>query len=212
MMIHQRRPPQIGYLKRRFPKWETSNKTVYYFLGSITLVFVLICGPFIFFANENFRFFQNLALDTSPSLLAHLEREQVWFNILSLALLISVCLANWWFALKFVRNFRGQIISFDRHLKHLIRGEWFIPPLRVREKDDFKDLVEQYSYFYKSIQAMTKSEIQLLEKMKIDPSQRENYVLWKTLLQQKKSRMGYEEIVTENTHAATSSIYWKRAS
>jgi hypothetical protein len=211
-MIHQRRPPNIGYLRRRFPKWEMSNKSVYTFLISTALLIILICAPFIYLANENFRFFQSLALGTSPSLIAHLEREQLWFNVLTCFLLVSIYLANWWFALRLVRNFHGQINSFDRHLKHLIRGEWFTPPLRVRESDDFKGLIEQYGYFYKSIQAMTKAEIQILEKMKIDPSERENFTLWKMLLQQKKSRLGYEEIVTENANAVTSSLYWKRAS
>jgi hypothetical protein len=211
-MIHQRRPPHISYLKRRFPKWEKNNKSVYFFLASTITITSLISGPFIYFSNENFLFFQKLAVDSSPSLLAHLEREQVLFNIAASILFLALFASNWWFASKFVKNFQGQVHSFDRHLKHLIRGEWFTPPLRVREKDDFKDLVEQYGYFYKSIQAMTKAEIQLLEKMKIDPSQRENFTLWKMLLQQKKSRLGYEEIMTENTNAANSSIYWKRAS
>jgi hypothetical protein len=211
-MIHQMRPPNIGNLRRHLPKWEKSNMSIYTFLISPALLSMMIGGPLIYLSNENFNFFQRLSVDTSPSLLGHLEREQVWFNIISIFLLSSIAFGNWWFAFKLIRNFRGQVNSFDRHLKHLIRGEWHVPPLRVRENDDFKELVEQYGYFYKSVQAMTKGEIQLLEKMKIDPSQRENYILWKTLLQQKKSRLGYEEIITENSSAITSSIYWKRAS
>lgn len=211
-MIHQRRPPRISYLKRRFPKWEKNHRSVYYFLASSTATLLFLCGPFIYFTNENFQLFQKLALESSPSLLVHLEREQMLFNIIIFILFLSLAMSNWWFANKFVKNFQGQVHSFDRHLKHLIRGEWFTPPLRVRENDDFKDLVEQYGYFYKSIQAMTKAEIQMLEKMKIDPSQRENYILWKMLLQQKKSRLGYEEIINENANAATSSIHWNRAS
>jgi hypothetical protein len=211
-MIHQRRPPQFGYLKRRFPKWETSHHSVYSFLLSISVSVLLISSPFIYLANQNFRFFQNLSMEKSPSLLTHLEREQLWFNVLTGFLLIALCIANWWFASKLVRNFRSQVRAFDRHLKHLIRGEWSIPSLRVRENDDFKDLVDQYGYFYKSLQAMTKAEIQLLEKMRSDPSHRENYNVWKQLLQQKKSRLGYEEIVNENSHAATSSLYWRRTS
>lgn len=211
-MIHQRRPPQIGNLKRHFPKWEKSNISIYNFLISTSLMIILIGGPLIYLSNENFNFFQKLSVDSSPSLLFHLEREQVWFNIISTFLLASIAFGNWWFAFKLIRNFRGQVNAFDRHLKHLIRGEWSVPPLRFHENDDFKELVDQYGYFYKSVQAMTKGEIQLLEKMKIDPSQRENYILWKTLLQQKKSRLGYEEIINENASAITSSIYWKRAS
>lgn len=211
-MINQRRPPHISYIKRRFPKWEKNNRSVYFFLASTLTMTTLASAPFIYFANENFLFFQKLAFDASPSLLAHLEREQVLFNISASILFLALWISNWWFAKNFVNNFQGQVHSFDRHLKHLIRGEWFTPPLRVREKDDFKDLVEQYGYFYKSLQAMTKSEIHILEKMKIDPSQRENYTLWKMLLQQKKSRLGYEEIMTENANAANSSAYWKRAS
>lgn len=210
-MIQQRRPPQIGYLKRRFSKWEKKNKSTLYFFLSTMGILVSVSFPFVFFANENFMFFQNLALESSPSLISHLEREQIWFNILYFITIVSIGFSHWWFTKKFVSNFNGQVQSFDRHLKHLIRGEWFTPPLRVREKDDFKELVEQYGYFYKSLQALTKSEIQLLEKMKIDPSQRENYTLWKMLLQQKKARMGYEEIISENNQALNSSSYWKRA-
>lgn len=210
-MIHQRRPPHIGYLKRRIPKWEKNNNTVLFYVTSTLLMFLLITSPFVYFANENFKFFQSLAVDSSPSLLSHLEREQLLFNLTYILISSFITINHWWFVNKYIRNFRGQVQAFDRHLKHLIRGEWFTPPLRVREKDDFKNLAEQYGYFYKSLQAMTKSEIQILEKMKIDPSQRENFTLWKMLLQQKKSRLGYEEIINENTNASNSSVHWNRS-
>lgn len=163
-------------------------------MSAIIFVLLLLTTPFIYLANQNFQFFQNLAIDSSPTLMSHLEREQQWFNIATVLLLLFLFISNLWFAHKFVQKLQSQALSFDRHLKHLIRGEWHIPPLRVRDRDDFKNLVEQYGYFYKSIQAMTKAEIQILEKMKIDPSQRENYTLWKLLLQQKRSRLGYEEL------------------
>lgn len=209
-MIHQRRPPKISYIKRRFPKWEKNNHNVIFYSAYTTLMFLSISSPFVYFANENFKFFQNLSLDSSPTLLSHLEREQILFNLMYLFIVVFITFSNWWFINKFVKNYQGQVHSFDRHLKHLIRGEWFTPPLRVREKDDFKNLVEQYGYFYKSLQAMTKSEIQMLEKMKIDASQRENYTIWKMLLQQKKSRLGHEEIINENTQASHSSNHWNR--
>ena len=211
-MIHQRRPPKIGSLKRRFPKWESASKSISYFLFATTILFIFLASPFLYYSNQNFEFFKTLALEKSPTLLSHIEREQIWFNILTFVLLTSLCLTNWYFATRFVRNFRGQVQSFDRHLKHLIRGEWYTPALRVRHNDDFKDLVEQYGYFYRSLQAMTKAEIQLLEKMNIDPSQRENYIVWKTLIQQKKSRLGNDEIIIENSIAIESSNYWKRVS
>lgn len=211
-MFYRRKPSHTHYFRRRFPKWEKNRRSVYTFLASTLTMTSLLLGPFIYLANENFLFFQKMAVASSPTLLTHLEREQFLFNIAAFFLVLTFALSHWWFSSKFVSNFQGQVHSFDRHLKHLIRGEWFTPSLRVREKDDFKDLVEQYGYFYKSLQAMTKAEIQLLEKMKIDPSQRENFTLWKMLLQQKKSRLGHEEIITENTQAAHSSIYWNRAS
>lgn len=209
-MINQRRPPKISYIKRRFPKWEKRNHSAIFYSLCTTLMFISVSCPFVYYANENFKFFQTLSLEKSTSLLTHLEREQLLFNIMYLFISIFVTFSHWWFINKLSKNYQGQVHSFDRHLKHLIRGEWFTPPLRVREKDDFKNLVEQYGYFYKSLQAMTKSEIQILEKMKIDPSQRENYTLWKTLIQQKKSRLGHEEIMSENTQASFSSHHWNR--
>lgn len=210
-MIHQRRPPQSRYFKRHFPNWGAPNKAVYHFFISTLFLNTLIFGPFIYLINQNFNFFQGLAIDSSPTLLTHLDREQTWFNILSFTLLVIFAVTNWWFAMKILRNFRGQMHALDRHLRHLIRGEWFTPPLKVRKNDDFKDVVEQYGYFYKSLQAMTKAEVHLLEKMKIDPSQRETYTIWKTLLQQKKARLGHEEIMSENARAAEFSHHWKKS-
>ncbi|MEY4616191.1 MAG: hypothetical protein RJB66_1151 [Pseudomonadota bacterium] len=210
-MFQIKRPPHFSNLKRRLPHWGRPNKAVFYFIGSTFFLNTLILSPFIYFTNQNFNFFQNLAIDTSPTLLTHLEREQTWFNIIAIALLFAINISNWRFAMKLLRNYKGQIFALDRHLKHLIRGEWFVPPLRVRRTDDFKEVVEQYGYFYKSIQAITKAEIQILEQMKIDPSERDSFLLWRTLLNQKKARLGFEDIGRENARAAELGVHWKKA-
>lgn len=209
-MFHLRRPPQKSSSNRKPPSWGKANNAVIHFFAATVLLNIFIFGPFIYITNENFNFFQSLSIESSPTLLTHLEREQRWFNLIAIGLLVAIGFSNWRFGMKLLRNFRGQMFALDRHLKHLVRGEWFVPPLRVRKDDDFKDVVEQYSYFYKSIQAITKTEIQTLEQMNIDPSQRETYLLWKNLINQKKARLGYEEISKENSRAAELAQHWKK--
>lgn len=211
-MIYQRRAPRKGYLNRNIYSWEKPNRLIYHFFLATTLTTLFLLGPFIYLVNQNFNFFHNLAIGMSPSLLGHLDREQLGLNILVIILIVSLFASNWWFSMKLLRNFRGQIHALELHLKHLIRGEWYTPPLRVRDQDEFKQIVDQYGYFYKSLQALTKAEIHLLEKMKIAPSDRENYMAWTTLLQQKKSRLGHEEVISENNRAIDFSSNWKQSS
>lgn len=192
-MIHYRRPFSHGSNRQRKAEKTGPSKTVLMFFFSTALILAAFFIPFFYIANQNFSFFQDLALNTSPSLIQHLEREQLWFNTILIGLLAGLIFSNFWFAHKLVKQLRSQVASFDRHLKHLIRGDWHIPQLKIREKDEFKILVEQYGYFYRSLQAMTKSEIQILEKMKIDPANREAYTLWTMLLTQKRSRLGLDD-------------------
>ena len=82
----------------------------------------------------------------------------------------------------------------------LMLGQWNVPDYPIPEEDDFRDLSMTYDYFYRSLKANTETELKLLEKLSIDPQNREAYAAWKHLLSEKRSRLGIQEefITSEN--------------
>ncbi len=189
-----------------------SLKYAFYLLLAMSFGLILLEAPVLYLINQNYDFFLGLAIHKSPSLISHLEKERVWINIIFFINGISLFVLNSWLVHRLIQKFEGPVKGIERHLKKLIYGHWNIPELKVREKDEFKHLVEEYNYFYKTLQVTTEKEIQILEMLKFDKTNRESYSQWINLLHEKKSRMGYEEIALENTFAASSSTNWRRVS
>lgn len=173
---------------------------------------LIISLPVLYWLNQNYEFFKDLSLAKAPSLYQHLEREQIWINAIYLISMFTLFILNSWLIHRLISKFEGPVRALEMHIKKLIRGEWKSPELRIRENDELKTLVDEYNYFYKTLQSLTLNEIKILEKIRVDRSLRDSYSLWFQLLQQKKARMGYADIANENIMAASSSLYWKRVS
>lgn len=203
-----------SYVPVRWHQIRDSQKWKYTFYLLLALVggLIVLTLPVIYWLNQNYEFFKSLSLSKTPSLFRHLEREQIWINTLMGFNLLALILLNVWLVRRLIEKFEGPARAIERHLKKLIRGEWKTPELKTRESDELKLLVEEYNYFYKTLQTLTLNEIKALESIRIDRSQRDSYSWWYQLLQQKKARMGYADIADENVLAASSSLYWRRVS
>ncbi|MNL44819.1 hypothetical protein D3C87_1674190 [compost metagenome] len=92
-------------------------------------------------------------------------------------------------------------------MHQLMLGQWHIPDYAMPVDDDFRDLSMTYDYFYRALKANTETELKLLEKLSIDPSNREAYAAWKQLLSEKRARLGIEEefILNENVASLSES-------
>jgi hypothetical protein len=189
-----------------------SWKYTIYLLIALSCGILIVSLPVLYWINQNYEFFKNLSLSKAPSLFLHLEREQIWINAIYLVSMLSLFILNSWLIHRLISKFEGPARALEVHLKKLIRGEWKSPELQTRDNDELKSLVDEYNYFYKTLQSLTVNEIKTLEKIRVDRSMRDSYSLWFQLLQQKKSRMGYADIANENILAASSSLYWKRVS
>ncbi|MEZ4872466.1 MAG: hypothetical protein R2827_09545 [Bdellovibrionales bacterium] len=80
-----------------------------------------------------------------------------------------------------------QILT--NHLRNLSRGRWFEQPVRVRETDEFQDLIDAYNYFYLSFQKSISRDLKKLEMIHIDPSDRDSYFALQEMLEEKRSQL-----------------------
>jgi len=159
-----------------------------------TLLFFL---PTYYFIKQNYDLFVSLAYDTQAALVTHLEREVVWlavFMALSLGLIIGLSLL---IGIRMTKNVLAPLVQMEKHMKELMYGNWHIPDYKISSEDDFRDLSMTYDYFYRSLKANTEAELKLIEKLSIDPQNREAYAAWKNLIVIKRSRLGLQELPFE---------------
>ena len=185
--------PQKFILNKAF-----QYKYTLFLITAVTGGTLLFFAPAYYFIKQNYDLFVSLAYDTHPGLVTHLEREVVWLGVfmaLSLAMIIGLCLL---IGLRLTKNVLAPLIQMEKHMKELMYGNWHIPDYKLSTDDDFRDLSTTYDYFYRSLKANTEAELKLIEKLSIDPQNREAYAAWKNLIVIKRSRLGLHEMPFED--------------
>jgi hypothetical protein len=128
-------------------------------LGAV-LPIAIVC---LYFLNQNYNVFIELALTQSPELLTHLTRERNWVSVCIVALVIGVSMFSFLFGLRLTSKLAEPLLYMREHIKMLSRGHWNIPDITPSEEEEFYELIEAYHYFYKSLKHQTKSEIERLQ-------------------------------------------------
>lgn len=164
-------------------------KYTWHFNAFLLLSILIFIGPLWHFQNQNYQVFMTLARDSAPQLLEHLERETFWLIGFSLFSLVSLFVLTTWVTLRMTSNIIGPLISMERHMWKVTTGDWSSDDFRIRADDDFRELAETYSYLYRSLRAQAASEIKLLERVVVDPSQKDSYNAFMTLMNLKKTQM-----------------------
>jgi len=182
-------------------------------LGGILLFFL----PAYYFINQNYHLFINLAYDTHPSLVTHLEREVIWLGVFMALSVVFLAAMTITIGLRMTKNLLAPLVQMEKHMKELMYGHWHIPDFKISQDDDFRDLSMTYDYFYRSLKANTEAELKLIEKLSIDPQNREAYAAWKNLMSIKRSRLGISEIdlipnLSENVSLSTATGRRRHAS
>lgn len=203
-MIYGRRiiqhKPLDGFKSRRFRVLDESFQYKYalYLLAAVGGAALAFLIPTAYFLNQNYSLLKDLAYDYAPGLLDHLEREVMWLNMFMVISAASSLGFVFIISLKLTGRLIAPMQLMQRHLKKLSVGAWNTPDLTTRDMDDFKDVVSAYNYFYSSLKANTEAELKTLEKLSIDPDNREAYAAWKTLLMKKRQMLGIETKVDTN--------------
>lgn len=192
--IYESQPRQSQHRPQKFILNKAFQfKYTWYLMTAVTGSAVLFFAPAYYFIKQNYNLFVTLAYDTHPALIDHLERELVWlavFMTLSLGIIVGMTLL---IGLRMTKNVLAPLVQMEKHMKELMYGHWYIPDYKISAEDDFRDLSLTYDYFYRSLKVNTEVELKLIEKLSIDPQNREAYAAWKNLMMIKRSRLGIQE-------------------
>ncbi len=158
-------------------------------MAGATLLFLI---PTYYFITQNYNTFMSLAYDVSPGLVNHLDREVSWIRAFMIASFLTITGISLIVSMRMTKTLINPLVQMEKHMRKLMMGQWNIGDYKIPEDDDFRDLSMTYDYFYRALKANTEIELKLLEKLSIDPQNREAYAAWKNLMEIKRSRLGIE--------------------
>lgn len=212
--MEPQRAPQGKNSERLILNKSFQYKYAWYMITAVAGGAFLFYLPAYYFINQNYELFKSLAYDTHPYLVQHLEREVTWLQVFMAASFTVLTGITLFLSMRMTRSLLAPLMKMEKHMHQLMLGQWHIPDYHIPDEDDFRDLSMTYDYFYRALKANTESELKLLEKMSIDPHNREAYAAWNHLVAEKRARLGMQEdfISTENVVSLTEFDPKRRAS
>lgn len=153
---------------RRF-QWKYTS----YLLGATLISILAIGGSTLFMNYQNYEIFSTIAARHAPKLLANLEREREWINGFLVTTTLAIILVYTLLGIQMTSRMIIPILLLQRHIKRFTRGDLTQLKIRIRESDEFQDLIDTYNYFYNSIQLQTQQDLTRLQSIPIDPRNRE---------------------------------------
>lgn len=189
---HHKTQP-VSQRSSRFIDREFQLRYVAIVVSAAAFGMLVSVGPAYYFLNQNYAIFVDLAFDHSPALLANLQQERYWINMLLACGVLSTLVFFAFLSFKMTHRMIGPLKVLRNHLKWLSRGHWNLPPLKVREKDEFQDLIESYNYFYSSFRANIYKDLEALKKLNIDANNRDAYKAWKSMIEEKTIQLDISE-------------------
>jgi hypothetical protein len=177
-------PKQFKLVHRGF-----QLKYMLFLCASMSLSSLLFLGPALYFLNQNYEIFRRIAFDTHSGLISHLEREVVWLTIFAAVSLIVIMISAMLIGLRLTAMLIGPLLRLEKHMKNVTFGDWSSPDFTVRDSDEYRSVFDSYSYMYRSLRAQTLAELKLLEKLAIDPNNKEASAIWYSLVSSKKQQL-----------------------
>ena len=220
-MLHSRRPHQNRANSPLSPKGQRRSglhlvysPVQWRYALTLGLTCFLLSAAFAtaswYFIQQNYDFFQKIAYDTHPGLVAHLEREQFWIaTILTLGCFMSAFVLTLT-TLRMTTVLLGPLVAMERHMHLVIRGDWSSSDFQNRHKDEIREITSTYAYLYRTFRAQNESEIKILEKVLTDPRNREVTEALHQLVNLKKKQLGFNGV--DSSQGSVSTLDSRRAS
>jgi hypothetical protein len=165
-------------------------KYSWFYVLAVVGPFFVFALPCLYFANENYQIFTQLAYDVRPDLLNHLEREMtLLFGLFAFAVLGTTFFC-YWLTVRLMGLIAGPIWAIERHMKQVTLGDWSSEDFRLRTQDEFQSLASTYSYLYRSLRIHTRRELESLQSLNLDPQDQATYTILKNLIEIKKMQLG----------------------
>ena len=199
-MLHGRRPHQNKIINRAGNR--RRNRGIRMLNHAMQWRYSLILGftsmtlaacfsiPAWHFVRDNYQIFQRLAYDSHPTLVSHLEREQIWITLLLILGTLSTGALTAWTTLRVTTIWLSPLMSVENHMRRLIRGDWSEHEFRTRESDEMREFTGTYAYLYQTLRAQAETELKLLEKLKVDESKVESVQALREFVNLKRQQLG----------------------
>jgi len=156
----------------------------------LALCALLFFLPSYYFIHQNYKLFSELAFDQNPQLVQHLERESSWIMSFLFISFAAFCIACYTMTKAFFKQMISPIIEVETHMKSLSKGYWSDPLKSIDPEHDLQSFYSTYDYFYRTLKVSAEQELDLIEKMIVDPQHREAFAARTTLLDIKRKRLG----------------------
>lgn len=155
------------------------------FVGAAAVCMLMIAIPSYYYIQQNYSIFENLAFDTAPGIVDHLRHEKKMITFLFISVFFGFLLLFSILGLKITSRIVGPLKVLKNHIKFLSRGKWFQKPIKVRDNDEFLDIISAYNYFFESARFQIQKDLELLESLSINEEDKKNHYIWRQLIEQK---------------------------
>ncbi len=158
--------------------------------------------PIYYYLDQNYRIFANLAIEHSPELLESLERERVIVNVILLIGSLATLIAFSTLSYRMTNRIVGPLKVLRNHLRLLTRGDFRHPAIKVRDSDEFQDLIDAYNYFYLSFRTHLNKELFLLQKITVDSRNTDSVQALEALMSTKMVQLGRASTIDLSSSSA----------
>ncbi len=199
-----RRTDRVSILGINTEQLPFSGTTFRYRFTKFTLYFLLSfvavsCGTFIFFTYQNYEIFLKMTYDFAPDVLVYLQRERAWLSTVIVSFGFSGIVFVTFFVFRLAGQVAGPINKLHKRLKELSQGNFYQPHLRIRDNDEFQDLVQSFNYFQESLKIQTYQELKLLEDTILNIKNPKAKVVIERLAQKKREQINDFSSISEKS-------------
>ncbi|MEQ1663775.1 MAG: hypothetical protein ABL927_00195 [Bdellovibrionales bacterium] len=183
-------PSAYSRRSTRFIDRNFQLKYTYYILGvaiASTLLFIL---PALYFTNQNYQIFYKLADLSNPDLASYISREQFGLNVLFACAAIANIIFWYIFSLKMTAKIAGPAKILRNHIRLMSRGDFSLPMVRLRDDDEFVDLINTYNYFYTLLKTQNKNDLNSLLNIRSSVSNSPAREVIQEMIRQRTLRLG----------------------
>jgi methyl-accepting chemotaxis protein len=127
---------------------------------------LIVCGPVLFLINQNYQILRDLMYGAAPELLHHLEREQVFLNLFAVAAVLGQIVFVFAFSRQLTSRIAAPLKKIRQQIRRLSRGDMVTEPVRIREDDEFHELVGGFNYFTAHLREQQRKDLELIRRIR----------------------------------------------
>jgi len=121
--------------------------------------------PAFYYSNQNYDIFFKLSDMLNPDLAHYIAKERLNFNVLFFITLVANMIFWFIFSKNMTAKIAGPAKILRNHIRLLSRGDFSLPPVRLRDDDEFKELVNTYNYLFTLMRVQNQRELEDLKRI-----------------------------------------------